>query len=172
MRSIMNWLTALAILIVGSATLNGPSVDQLTAAPPAVAIKPATPAQAPPIGMTFPGKILSAHDADSLIVEVRMTLHLRLDGCWAPEIDSKDPIERQIAIEGRDYIRAIGLQRDCIVSIPFHDRNNAVHMADSLTMERWLSRVWLKDEPGLPDLSTRLVQRKLAATAKKKPLGE
>lgn len=169
MRRFLSVACILATLIVGTSLI--------PAAPPqapAVAVKP-EPAllfARPPLGMTFPGKILSAHDADSVIVELRINVHLRLKDCWAPEINSDDPEQRAIAIEGRDFIRAIALQKECIVNVPFYDRGNAIHLADSLTMERWVARVWIKDEPNAPDLSTRLVQRKLAATEKKKPLGQ
>ena len=148
----------------------------LSAAPPAVAKKPATapvPVQtAPAVGLTLPGRVVSVHDGDTLNVEVRILVNVRLLDCWCPEIGEKDEKLRAISLEGREYIRSLALRKEVLVNVPITDRESVVRSGTSLTFARVLGNIWLADEPNGPDLAARLVQKKLAATEKGKPLGE
>lgn len=165
MRRFLSVACILATLIVGTSLI--------PAAPPAKSEKPAPMVQpAPPIGLTLPGRVVSVHDGDTLNVEVRILVNVRLLDCWCPEIGEKDAALRQVSIEGREYIRTLALRKEVLVNIPVTDRESVVKSGSSLTFARVLGKIWMADEPNAPDLSARLVAKKLAATEKGKPLGE
>ena len=44
-------------------------------------------------GLTLPGNVLDVHDGDTVTVEVKRTLRIRLLDCWAPELRDAGGLE-------------------------------------------------------------------------------
>jgi endonuclease YncB( thermonuclease family) len=67
-------------------------------------------------GLTLPGNVLDVHDGDTVTVEVRRTLRIRLLDCWAPELRDAGGLEAkrylETLIEGKDVTLQIDLEAD------------------------------------------------------------
>ncbi|MCP9473344.1 MAG: hypothetical protein NNA30_11480 [Nitrospira sp.] len=109
-------------------------------------------ADPPPLGVCLPGRVVEVHDGDTLTVEVRYLLKVRLVDCWAPELkrpvlrDGEAVIDRKTGrtimednpegMRSRDHLRSLALGKPCAVAIPIGE-----DIAKSLTFGRWLGRV-------------------------------
>lgn len=101
--------------------------------------------EAPSPSWTTRAKVLRVIDGDTLEVEVRRVIRVRLLDCWAPEskIDPRISESRQAAEKKAGQASKANLQKlvdgkDVIVQIP-----SDAEVAKSITMGRWLGRVWI-----------------------------
>jgi len=125
---------------------------------------------APEYGWTTPARVLRVIDGDTLEVEVRRTVRVRLLDCWAPESKS----DSRVAEQDRDRQKTLGLaakaslqrvaeDQDVIVRIPTQYHGD---ISQLFTMGRVLGHVWLRTSPQ-ESLSERQVR--LGHATKTKP---
>ncbi len=107
--------------------------------------------QAPTPSWTTRGKVLRVIDGDTLEVEIRRTVRVRMLDCWAPESkqDPRLPEARRAAEKtkgqaARQNLNSLANGREVIVSVPLSDDGD---IARSMTMGRVLGNVWLVDHP-------------------------
>jgi len=115
-----------------------------------------TPLEARPVGGVLPpspgwttkAKCLRAIDGDTIEVEVRRVIRVRLLDCWAPEskIDPRvsqadQETEKFAGQASKENLRRLAEGRDVVVQIP-----SEVDVAKAITMGRWLGRVWLEGD--------------------------
>jgi len=102
--------------------------------------------QAPQPGWVTEAKVIEVYDGDTVTVEIRKRLRVRLLNCWAPEVRTTDAEEKQRGIESRDYLRSLVDQKTVIVSIPAVEE-----VGKSFSFDRALGAIYLdgKDVSGL-----------------------
>lgn len=104
---------------------------------------------APPVpSWTTQARCLRVVDGDTLEVEVRRVIRVRMLDCWAPEskIDPRVPEGSQTAEKlagqsAKENLRKLAEGRDVVVQIP-----SDVDVARAITMGRWLGHVWLEGD--------------------------
>jgi endonuclease YncB( thermonuclease family) len=119
---------------------------------------------------TTPAKVLRVIDGDTLEVEVRRVIRVRLLDCWAPEskIDPRISEGRQAAEKKAGQASKANLQqlvdgKNVIVQIP-----SDAEVAKSITMGRWLGRVWIEGDG--ESLNEKQVRGGFATKAKREEL--
>ena len=102
----------------------------------------------PAPGWTTQARCLRVVDGDTLEVEVRRVIRVRMLDCWAPEskIDPRVPERSQAAEKlagqsAKENLRKLAEGRDVVVQIP-----SDVDVARAITMGRWLGHVWLEGD--------------------------
>lgn len=109
----------------------------------------------PPVpGWTTQAKCLRVIDGDTIEVEVRRVIRVRLIDCWAPEsrIDSRLPNAAQTEAKragkaAKENLRRLAEGRDVVVQIPTGE-----DVAKAITLGRWLGNVWVEgDEKSLSE---------------------
>lgn len=109
--------------------------------------------QQPPYGLTIPGEVVRVIDGDTLEVEVRRVVRIRLLDCWAPETRTTDLAEKEQGLQAKAYLEGIAANKSVKVHIPF-DRDGK--FGDSLTFGRALGYVWVEGD--LVSLSEQMVR--------------
>lgn len=99
-------------------------------------------------GITFPAKITRVIDGDTLEVEVRRTIRIRLLNCDAYESRTRDMQEKIKGLKSKDYLSQLALGKDATVIIPIDEGGK---FGDSMTFGRVLGRVEI-DEGDLSQL--------------------
>lgn len=95
-------------------------------------------ADAPPIGWTVQVKIVQVYDGDTVVVEIRKRVRVRLLDCWAPEIRTKDKDEKKKGYESKGHLTNILPDgSDAVLHIP-----GSVDIGRSLTFGRFLGHIW------------------------------
>lgn len=101
---------------------------------------------APPVpSWTTQARCLRVIDGDTLEVEVRRVIRVRMLDCWAPE-SKLDPrisqadreTEKFAGQASKENLKRLAEGRDLVVQIPAGE-----DIAKSITMGRWLGRVWI-----------------------------
>lgn len=124
-------------------------------------LQPAPVQESPPIGVTLAGKVVNIVDGDTLDVETRLVIRLRLDRCWSPESRTKDLAEKARGIAAKENLKRLAEGKDCKFHIPMTNR-----LMDSLTLDRVLGSVWCVGDS--LDLSTLQVEQGHATREKQK----
>jgi len=129
--------------------------------------------EAPSPSWTTRAKVLRVIDGDTLEVEIRRTVRVRMLGCWAPESrqDPRLPESRRLAEKAKGQaakqsLISLANGREVIVSVPLSDDGD---VAKSMTMGRVLGHVWLVDHPE-KSLSVQQVEAGHATTEKPEEL--
>lgn len=86
------------------------------------------------MGLTVPGRIVAVHDGDTLTVECRFVMDVRLIDCYAPEVTGP---QKPQGIVSRDNLRAIAGTKDCVINVPFTTDN----IGSATSMSRVLGKV-------------------------------
>lgn len=101
--------------------------------------------QIPPIGWTVKGIVVKTIDGDTVDIEIRQVVRVRLDQCWAPEskIDDRLPKEKQAAekragIESKEHLKQLADGKEVVLHVPI-----GTNLKDSLTLNRVVGTVWL-----------------------------
>jgi endonuclease YncB( thermonuclease family) len=102
-------------------------------------------------GLTFGGKVTRVLDGDTLEVEVRRTVRIRLLGCWAPETRTRDMEEKQRGLAARAYLNDACFGRDAVVTVPMEPD---ARFGEAMSMGRVLGYVAVDGS----DLSEHMVQ--------------
>lgn len=97
--------------------------------------------------ITVAGKVVKVVDGDTVDVEVKTIIRVRLIDCWAPEskIDNRVAKEKQkdakdLGLKSKQNLTDISLNKDVLVSVPISEKND---LTKSLTLGRVLGRVWI-----------------------------
>ena len=99
----------------------------------------------PKTGWTVRGVVVKTVDGDTLDIEVRQVVRVRLDQCWAPEskIDDRLPKEKQAAekqagIASKEHLKQLADGKEVVLHVPI-----GTNLKDSLTLNRVVGTVWL-----------------------------
>lgn len=129
---------------------------------------PSTPAPEP--AWVTPGRVLRVIDGDTLEVEIRRTIRVRMLNCWAPEShrDGRVPEQEReeqkaLGIASKKSLQSVAEDRDVIVRIPTSTDGD---LSQVFTLGRVLGEVWLQSDPS-ESLSERQVR--LGHATKEKP---
>lgn len=93
---------------------------------------------APQPGWVTRAKVVEVYDGDTVTVEIRKRIRVRLLNCWAPEIRTRDEAEKAKGIAARDHLKDLIDQKEVILSIPARRR-----IGDSFSFDRALGRIYL-----------------------------
>jgi len=100
----------------------------------------------PPPAVTMPATVVDVHDGDTLTVEIRLPIRVRLLNCWSPEL--REPGGEA----ARDHLRKLALGKKCLLHLPL---DGARRTDDVLTFGRLLARVWIDGDS--VDVSAKMV---------------
>lgn len=161
-----DWPVVLLVIVsalVGAATtsmvLDSPA--PAVAGQPVVAPRPQLPEPAPPVGWTTSARVVSVYDADTVVIEIRRELRVRLLECWAPEIRTRDQAEKIRGYAARDFARALIPEGSPVtLHVPAH----GAELAQVWSMGRVLGSLWIPgdDRP----LARRIVEAGHATATK------
>jgi len=102
-------------------------------------------APCPAPGITTPGVLTKIIDGDTVDVEIRRTVRVRMLDCWAPESRTKDLTEKALGIAAKEHLAEI-----CPVGSPvtlFMPTSIDGHIDSVFTMGRVLGSIWSADDP-------------------------
>lgn len=103
----------------------------------------------PTPGITSQAVVTHIVDGDTLDVELRKTVRVRLLDCWAPESRTRNAEEKKRGLAAKDHLKRLVEPGDAVVV--FIPASEAGDVSDVITMGRFLGRVYL---PGVAaDLS-------------------
>ena len=125
-------------------------------------------AAAPVHGVSVPVTIVRAIDGDTIEVEIKTTVRVRLLDCWCKESRTSDPIEKAMGVKAKEAMQvAVAERPSATLFVPTKDIKG---LLDVTTMGRVLGKVWVDgfDE----DLSAMMVRIGHASTTKGGKLGE
>lgn len=108
-------------------------------------------APCPPAGITTPGILTRIIDGDTVEVEIRRTLRVRMLDCWSPESRTKDPIEKKLGLAAKAHLAEV-CPVGSFVTL-FIPTSTGGHIESVFTMGRVLGAIWAGDDPR--DLSQR-----------------
>lgn len=114
-------------------------------------------------GITFPAKIVRVLDGDTVEVEIRRVVRIRLLDCWAAETRTTDLQEKKKGLEAKEYLKELSLNKDAVISVPIEADGK---FGDSMSMGRVLGKVRIKEG----DLSEIMVEKGYAFKTKKDEL--
>jgi len=104
--------------------------------------------QPPEPSWTTKAVVTNVVDGDTIDVEIRRTIRVRLIDCWAPEthMDDRLPKEQQAAekkagLKAKEDLKALALSKPVILQVPTSE-----DLLKSTTMGRVLGRVWLEGD--------------------------
>jgi len=100
-------------------------------------------------GLTFPAKITRVIDGDTVEVEIKRTLRIRLLDCWAPETRTTDLVEKAKGIKSKKNLQKEAQGQDVSVSVPIDAEGK---FGDAMSFGRVLGHI-VRDSDGV-DLST------------------
>jgi endonuclease YncB( thermonuclease family) len=119
------------------------------------------------------GRVIRVVDGDTVEVEIRRVLRVRLLDCWAPESrrdarlsESRQQESKAKGQASKAHLSALADGKEVILQIPLADDGD---VSRSITMGRVLGRVWLLDHPH-ESLSAMQVQAGHATTTKPEEL--
>lgn len=111
--------------------------------------------ESPQPAISLPCEVISVHDGDTLKVECRIEMDIRLLDCWTPEIHGN---EKPAGIKSMLNLKKIADGKKGVVHIPL----NAVNIGKSTSMSRVLGRLYIDGK----DVSDQQVKGGFAATTK------
>ncbi|MCA9313846.1 thermonuclease family protein, partial [Candidatus Saccharibacteria bacterium] len=89
-------------------------------------------------GIIFPGKVVNVVDGDTVDVEVRRVVRIRMLDCWAPESRTRDLAEKKEGLKAKDALQKVLYGRDVIVQVPIE---SDARFGEAMSMSRVLGRV-------------------------------
>jgi endonuclease YncB( thermonuclease family) len=108
-------------------------------------------ANRPEPAWTTDAYLVEVYDGDTLTVEVRRRIKVRLLDCWAPEIRTRDRAEKVRGFASRAHLRSLVKPGDKLtLSVP-----GGEDLGKRFSFGRILGRVWADGSPG--DLSSQQV---------------
>jgi len=110
--------------------------------------------QPPEPSWTTKAVVTNVVDGDTVDVEIRRTIRVRLIDCWAPEThmdgrlpEAKQAAEKKAGMKAKEDLKALALGKPVILQVPTSE-----DLLKSTTMGRVLGRVWLEgDEESLSE---------------------
>lgn len=89
-------------------------------------------------GLTFPAKVTRVIDGDTIEVEIRRTIRIRLLDCWAPETRTTDLAEKAKGIKSKKSLQKEAQGQHVSVSVPIDAEGK---FGDAMSFGRVLGRV-------------------------------
>ena len=118
----------------------------------------------PQQNVTTKAIIKSVYDGDTVVVIFQKEARIRMLDCWAKEIRTTDPIEKEEGLKAKKFLQSILQEGDeVLVQIPTTHR-----LQDSMTFGRLLAYLW-KDVDGegkMDNLSEEMVKQGYATQEK------
>jgi hypothetical protein len=99
----------------------------------------------PPLGLTKACRIVGVVDGDTLDVEIRYVVRVRLLDCWAPESRTRDLREKRRGVAAKAHLAALAPPGAPAVLFVPGAESGAV--AELLTLGRVLGHVWVGEDP-------------------------
>lgn len=99
----------------------------------------------PPLGLTKACQVVSVVDGDTLDVEVRYVVRVRLLDCWAPESRTRDACEKQRGLAAKLHLEALAAPGS--PAVLFVPGTPSGELAELITLGRVLGHVWIADDP-------------------------
>lgn len=109
--------------------------------------------------VTLPCRVTEVYDGDTVTVEITLPIRVRLLDCWAPEIRTTDPVEKQAGFKSRDHLSKLAEGKTGTLMIPLA---GADRFDDVITLGRVLGYIWVDGK----DISAE--QRKAGHATKEK----
>lgn len=109
------------------------------AAPP----MPAPMESPPPLGITAPVLVTDIIDGDTVEVEIRTKMRVRLLSVWAPEMRGGTADSRHAAQKSRQHLIALADGQPGILFVP---ATGAKQLGDIFTLNRVLGELWVYGE--------------------------
>jgi len=104
--------------------------------------------QPPEPSWTTKATVISTVDGDTLDLEIRRTIRVRLLDCWAPEThldgrlpESQRAAEKAAGLKSKEALTALAMGKPVILQVPTSE-----DLLKSTTMGRVLGRVWLEGD--------------------------
>lgn len=113
-------------------------------------------AERPTSSVTVRGRAVEIVDGDTLTVEVRVPIRIRLRDCWAKEV--REPGGK----EAREHLRKMVDGKACLIQIPLEGTRR---LDDVFSFGRLLAWVWIDGES--VDVSARMVADGFATREKR-----
>ena len=107
--------------------------------------------------MTLPIKVTEVYDGDTITVEVKIPVRVRLLDCWAPEIKGTKGAEHQAALASRDHLKKISLGKRGLLVVPLTELRS---IGDLFSFDRILARLYVDESQ--TDVSVEQVKHKHA----------
>lgn len=99
----------------------------------------------PPLGLTKACQIVGVVDGDTLDVEVRYVVRVRLLDCWAPESRTRDLCEKQRGQAAKLHLEALATPgAPAVLFVPGAATGE---LAELITLGRVLGHVWVEEDP-------------------------
>lgn len=92
----------------------------------------------PPIGYTVECRVIRIIDGDTVDVEIRKVVRVRLLSCWAPETRTKDKAEKKRGLASKANLVKLAEGKDVVLHIPGSKR-----LSDSFSFGRVLGDVYV-----------------------------
>lgn len=100
---------------------------------------------APAHGWSTPCRIVSTIDGDTIDVEVKRTIRVRLLDAWAPESRTTNADEKKRGLASKEHLRAMAEGCDATLFVPAGPDGD---VKDLTTLGRVLGQVWLVRSDG------------------------
>ncbi len=131
--------------------------------------RPAVPAGPPAPRITVPGTVSNIVDGDTLDVELRLVVRVRLladdqRGCWAPESRTTDLAEKRRGLAAKANMQTMAAGKSCLLSVPI----TSDRLIDALTLERVLGVIYVDGR----SLGAEQIRSGFAASVKGGELGK
>lgn len=97
-------------------------------------------AEPPQPGVVVRCRVVEVTDGDTVTVEIRQRVRVRLLDCWAPETRTTDPDEKARGLAAKRYVERQAMGKPAILEVPTADARRA---DDVLTFGRVLGRLWI-----------------------------
>lgn len=103
---------------------------------------------APAHGWSTPCRVVAVIDGDTIDVEVKRTIRIRLLDCWSPESRTTDAAEKKRGLAAKEHLRAMAEGCDATLFVPAGPDGD---VKDLTTLGRVLGQVWLVRSDGTPE---------------------
>lgn len=112
-------------------------------------------------GIQFGGEVVEVLDGDTIEIEVKRRVRIRLLDCWAAETRTRDLAEKARGMEAKKFLAVIALGKNAKVFVPIE---GAARFGESMTFGRVLGYV---EVDGI-DLSEAMVAAGMATEEKER----
>ena len=116
----------------------------------------------PPIGITTVGTVTNVVDGDTVDVEIKRTIRVRLKDCWCPETRTRDLKEKEKGLAAKKHLS--NLLEDSKEVVLFIPADSEGDIKDVFTLNRVLGYIFIDSE----DVSSRMVTDGHATAQKEK----
>lgn len=117
-------------------------------------------AQPPKLGYTTKGRVVRVVDGDTVEVEIRKIVTVRLLNCWAPESRTTDKAEKAKGLAAKGEMQRLVGGGECVLHVPTGGKESWISLG------RVLGEVWMAGEE--KSLSQQMVEGGFATVEKGK----